>query len=97
MPTAVIVDAVRSAGGKRNGALSGWHPADLAAEVLAGLYSAGSSLTHRLSSGIDRNGGIGRSVTGWGSPPQARWTAQRSQPVACAVCRPIGGPKRSSR
>ncbi|MCC6227375.1 MAG: steroid 3-ketoacyl-CoA thiolase, partial [Microthrixaceae bacterium] len=37
MPTAVIVDAVRSAGGKRNGALSGWHPADLAAEVLAAL------------------------------------------------------------
>jgi acetyl-CoA acyltransferase len=37
MPTAVIVDAVRSAGGKRNGALSGWHPADLAAEVLSAL------------------------------------------------------------
>jgi acetyl-CoA acyltransferase len=39
MPTAVIVDAVRSAGGKRNGALSGWHPADLAAEVLAALVA----------------------------------------------------------
>jgi acetyl-CoA acyltransferase len=37
MPTAVIVDAVRTAGGKRNGALSGWHPADLAAEVLKAL------------------------------------------------------------
>ena len=37
MPTAVIVDAVRTAGGKRNGALSGWHPADLAAEVLKSL------------------------------------------------------------
>src|SRR3954447_6894291 len=34
MPTAVLVDAVRTAGGKRNGSLSGWHPADLAAEVL---------------------------------------------------------------
>src|SRR3954463_7981767 len=34
MPSAVIVDAVRTAGGKRNGKLSGWHPADLAAEVL---------------------------------------------------------------
>jgi acetyl-CoA acyltransferase len=34
MPTAVIVDAVRTAGGKRNGKLSGWHPADLAGEVL---------------------------------------------------------------
>jgi acetyl-CoA acyltransferase len=35
--TAVIVDAVRSAGGKRNGKLSGWHPTDLAAEVLKAL------------------------------------------------------------
>ena len=37
MPTAVIVDAVRTPGGKRNGALSGWHPADLAAETLKAL------------------------------------------------------------
>ena len=37
MPTAVIVDAVRTAGGKRNGKLSGWHPADLAAETLSAL------------------------------------------------------------
>jgi acetyl-CoA acyltransferase len=37
MPTAVIVDAVRTAGGKRNGKLSGWHPADLAAMTLKAL------------------------------------------------------------
>ena len=37
MPTAVIVDAVRTGGGKRNGRLSGWHPADLAAETLKAL------------------------------------------------------------
>ncbi len=37
MATAVIVDAVRTAGGKRNGKLSGWHPADLAGEVLKAL------------------------------------------------------------
>jgi acetyl-CoA acyltransferase len=37
MPTAVIVDAVRTAGGRRNGKLSGWHPADLAAECLTAL------------------------------------------------------------
>lgn len=37
MINAVIVDAVRTAGGKRNGQLSGWHPADLAGEVLAQL------------------------------------------------------------
>ncbi len=34
MTTAVIVDAVRTAGGKRFGQLSGWHAADLAAETL---------------------------------------------------------------
>jgi acetyl-CoA acyltransferase len=37
MATAVIVDAVRTAGGKRNGKLSGWHPADLAALTLKAL------------------------------------------------------------
>jgi acetyl-CoA acyltransferase len=37
MPTAVIVDAVRTGGGKRNGKLKGWHPVDLAAETLKAL------------------------------------------------------------
>jgi acetyl-CoA acyltransferase len=37
MTTAVIVDAIRTAGGKRNGKLSGWHAADLAGEVLKAL------------------------------------------------------------
>jgi acetyl-CoA acyltransferase len=37
MATAVIVDAVRTASGKRNGRLSGWHPVDLAAETLKAL------------------------------------------------------------
>jgi len=37
MTTAVIVDAVRTPGGKRNGKLSGWHPADLLAEVLTAV------------------------------------------------------------
>jgi acetyl-CoA acyltransferase len=37
MPAAVIVDAVRTAGGKRHGKLSGWHSVDLAAEVLKAL------------------------------------------------------------
>ena len=37
MPNAVIVDAVRTPGGKRNGKLSGWHPADLAAEALKAI------------------------------------------------------------
>jgi acetyl-CoA acyltransferase len=34
MATAVIVDAVRTPGGKRGGKLKDWHPVDLAAEVL---------------------------------------------------------------
>ena len=37
MTTAVIVDAVRTPGGKRNGKLKDWHPADLAAHVLKAL------------------------------------------------------------
>jgi acetyl-CoA C-acetyltransferase len=34
MAEAYIVEAVRTAGGRRNGKLSGWHPANLAAEAL---------------------------------------------------------------
>jgi acetyl-CoA C-acetyltransferase len=34
MAEAYIVEAVRTAGGRRNGKLAGWHPADMAGEVL---------------------------------------------------------------
>src|SRR5487761_1279482 len=37
MTTAVIVDAVRTAGGKRNGKLKNWHAVDLASETLKAL------------------------------------------------------------
>ncbi|MEJ7845848.1 MAG: thiolase family protein, partial [Acidimicrobiales bacterium] len=37
MRNAVIVDAVRTAGGRRHGKLSGWHPADLAGATLQAL------------------------------------------------------------
>jgi acetyl-CoA acyltransferase len=37
MPDAVIVDAVRTAGGKRNGKFRNWHSADLASEPLKAL------------------------------------------------------------
>ena len=37
MPTAVIVDAVRTPGGKRGGKLRNWHPVDLAAEALKAI------------------------------------------------------------
>jgi acetyl-CoA C-acetyltransferase len=36
-PAAYIVDAVRTAGGRRGGALAGWHPVDMAASVLDAL------------------------------------------------------------
>jgi len=37
MTQAYIVEAVRTAGGRRNGRLAGWHPADMAGEVLNAL------------------------------------------------------------
>mgnify|MGYP001616282871 CR=1 FL=1 len=39
MPTAVIVDAVRTPLGRRNGKLKDWHPADLSAETLKALVA----------------------------------------------------------
>src|SRR5262245_66283468 len=39
MAEAYIVDAVRTAGGRRGGKLAGWHPADLGAEVLNALVA----------------------------------------------------------
>jgi acetyl-CoA acyltransferase len=42
VPEAVIVDAVRTPLGKRNGVLSDWHPADLAAETLMALAERNS-------------------------------------------------------
>ena len=39
MNSAVVVDAVRTAGGKRNGKLANWHAVDLAAEALRALQS----------------------------------------------------------
>ena len=48
MPTAYIVDAVRTAGGKRGGKLAGWHPVDMAAATLDAI--------------IERNGFDGKRV-----------------------------------
>jgi acetyl-CoA acyltransferase len=42
MTTAVIVDAVRTAGGKRNGKLRNWHAVDLASEALRALQERNS-------------------------------------------------------
>ena len=37
MEQAYIVELARTAGGRRGGALAGWHPADLGAEVIDAL------------------------------------------------------------
>ena len=47
MPIAVIVDAVRTPGGKRNGKLKNWHAVDLASESLKAL-AARNNLDPRL-------------------------------------------------
>jgi len=39
MPEAYIVAAARTAGGRRGGRLSGWHPVDMAAQVLKALIA----------------------------------------------------------
>jgi acetyl-CoA C-acetyltransferase len=39
MAQAYIVEAVRTAGGRRNGRLSGWHPADLGGAVLSDILA----------------------------------------------------------
>ncbi len=44
MAEAYIVDAVRTAGGKRGGKLASWHPVDMAAEVLNALIARNPSL-----------------------------------------------------
>ena len=48
MSDAYIVQAIRTAGGRRNGKLAAWHPADMAGEVLNALVDR---------SGIDANRG----------------------------------------
>jgi len=50
MTEAFIVAAARTAGGKKGGRLSGWHPVDLAAQVLNALVDrAGAG----VGSGMD--------------------------------------------
>ena len=44
MADAVIIDAVRTPLGRRNGMLAGWHPVDLAAHTLRTLVDATTSI-----------------------------------------------------
>jgi acetyl-CoA C-acetyltransferase len=39
MSDAYIIEALRTAGGRRGGRLSGWHPADMAGEILSALVA----------------------------------------------------------
>ena len=61
MAEAYIVAAARTAGGRKGGRLAGWHPANLAAEVLNALIDR---------TGADRTGVPGR-------PPARQGTAHR--------------------
>ena len=67
MTDAVIVDAVRTPGGKRKGMLAGWHPADLSALVLQELTSRND-----LDPGLveDRNGRFGGLMPDGPPPPE---------------------------
>ena len=49
---AVIVEAVRTPIGKRNGALAGWHPADLLAFTLKALLERSSVDPERIDDGV---------------------------------------------
>ncbi|MGW5106103.1 acetyl-CoA C-acyltransferase [Nocardia sp. NPDC004123] len=68
MRDAVIVDAVRTPVGKRNGALSGIHPGDLSAHVLTALIERNSIEPHEIDDVVwgcvgqvgDQSGNMGR-------------------------------------
>ena len=94
MAEAYIVAAARTAGGRRNGKLSGWHPADLAASVLDAL--------------IDRTGcdpalveDVIMGCVGQAGEQAANIAAMRCWPRACPNrCRPrrwTGNAARRSR
>jgi len=76
MATAYIVDAVRTAGGRRGGRLAGVHPVDLLAKSLDGVVGR---------SGIDPSA-VDDVVTGWCSPPNCFLNPpRRSQSTVNAV------------
>ncbi len=79
MTTAYIVDAVRSAGGKRGGALAGWHPVDLGAAVLDGLVARTGIdpaaiedvITGCVSQGGEQSFQVGRNIVLASSLPES--------------------------
>ncbi len=79
MAEAYIVAAARTAGGRRNGKLSGWHPADLAAQVLNDLVrrtGADPALIEDVIMGCvgqvgEQSGNIGRNAVLASSLPES--------------------------
>jgi acetyl-CoA C-acetyltransferase len=79
MAEAYIVEAVRTAGGRRNGKLAGWHPADMAAAVLDALVQRSGVdpaaiedvIMGCVSQGGEQSMQIGRSAVLASSLPQS--------------------------
>jgi hypothetical protein len=91
MAEACIVAAARTAGGKRNGKLSGWRPADLAASVLGALIArtgCDPALVEDVIMGCVGQAGeqalcfAPRSGTFWGV---ARSRSKSSQPLSAST------------
>ena len=80
---AVIVDAVRTPVGKRNGSLAGWHAADLSAHVLRALVER---------TGIDP--AVVDDVV-WGCVAAGRPAELQRRPDG--ACSPRAGPSRCRR
>jgi acetyl-CoA C-acetyltransferase len=76
MAEAYIVAAVRTAGGRRGGKLAGWHPVDLAAQVIDALLDRSGADPALVEDVI-----WAASVRSASSPPT--WHATRCWPRAC--------------
>ena len=96
MQNAVIVDAVRTPVGKRNGKLTGWHPVDLAAHSLKALVER-NDLDPGLVDELSRRApDVGTSDATPPLPPVSprTWSARRSiANVGQANSRPTSAPK----
>ena len=56
MPEAYIVAATRTAGGRRDGRVSGWHPVDLAAVVLDDAVARAGVAPDAVDDAVDVDG-----------------------------------------
>lgn len=102
MHNAVIVDAIRTPLGKRNGRLKEWHPVDLAAQTLKALVERNNFDPELIDDVImgcvmqvgEQSLNIGRNaVLAAGLPRQS--PAPRSTASAAAASRPRTSPRRA--